>query len=114
VSGFLGVGEIFSDAVVASTRVESPRGVPPRGSSKGLPNWRSPSSQKPACGFPAQASSVMDSQNCQGFHPTVRNVQPWLPQREALFDFAELLPCDVTSLTSGTEHPAPASFAGSM
>ena len=76
--------------------------------------WRGPSSQKPACGFPAQASSVMDSQNCQGFHPAIRNVQPWLSQREALFDRLKLLPCDLTSLASGTEHSAPTSLAGSM
>ena len=76
--------------------------------------WRGLSSQKPACGFPAQASSVMDSQNCQGFHPAIRNIQPWASQREAPFDLLELLPCDLTSLASGTEHSTPTSLAGAM
>ena len=76
--------------------------------------WRGPSSQKPACRFPAQASSVMDSQNCQGFHPAIRNIQPWSSQREAPFDLLELLPCDLTSLAPGTEHSTPTSLAGAM
>ena len=56
----------------------------------------------------------MDSQNGQGFHPAVRNVQPWSSQREGLLYLPELLPCDGTSLASAAEHSAPTSLAGAM
>ena len=73
-----------------------------------------PSSQKPACGFPAQASSIIDSQHCQGFHPTVWDIQPWSAQREGFYDLLERLPGDVTSLAAAGEHPTPTSLASSM
>ena len=56
----------------------------------------------------------MGSQDRQGFHPTVRDVQPWSSQGEARLDFLELLPCDLTSLTAATQHPTPTSLAGAM
>src|SRR5512135_3677789 len=64
-------------------------------------------SQKPACRFPARASSAVDSQYGEGLHLCKRYIQPRTPQWKRFPDLVKCLPDYVAPLTAAGEHLTP-------
>lgn len=81
-------------------------GTSPLRSSSCAPHGAQPS-QKPACRFPARASSAVDSQYGEGLHPCKRDVQPRTPQRKRFLNLLKFLPNYAAPLAATGKHLTP-------